>query len=54
MGPLVEELIFRGFILRYLTGRMPLLLAVGLTTGLFAIAHGWTPLFIDFFSSGWC
>jgi membrane protease YdiL (CAAX protease family) len=52
LGPLVEELIFRALILRYLSGRMPLLLAVGLTTGLFAIAHGWTPLFIDFFFLG--
>ncbi len=38
-APLVEELFFRGLILRGLTGRMPPYLAIGVSAVLFGLAH---------------
>ncbi|HYI43912.1 MAG TPA: type II CAAX endopeptidase family protein [Actinomycetota bacterium] len=52
VGPFVEELIFRGLLLRFAAARMPLFLAVVGTSALFAVAHGWTALFIVFFFLG--
>lgn len=52
VGPFVEELIFRGLLLRYAAGRMPVVLAVIGTSVLFAVAHGYTSLIVVFFLLG--
>ncbi len=54
-APFVEELFFRGFLLRYLRGRMPVLWAVVLSSALFSLAHfsyGQPTLFLPIFSTG--
>ncbi len=47
--PIVEELIFRGFLYKGLKSNMPKLLAALLTSGLFALAHGQLNVGIDTF-----
>lgn len=54
-APFVEELFFRGFLLRYLRGRMPIGWAVVLSSAIFSLAHfqyGQPTLFLPIFTTG--
>ncbi|GAC1573068.1 MAG: hypothetical protein NVS3B18_06340 [Candidatus Dormibacteria bacterium] len=54
-APFVEELFFRGFLLRYLRGRMPIGWAVVISSVIFSVAHfqyGQPTLFLPIFTTG--
>ncbi|WP_309380023.1 CPBP family intramembrane glutamic endopeptidase [Cerasicoccus frondis] len=50
VAPISEELLFRGFIYRYLKGRMPMVVAMVVSAGIFSLIHfNWlaaAPLFL--------
>jgi len=54
-APFVEELFFRGFLFRYLRGRVPIGWAVVISSAIFSVAHfqyGEPTLFLPIFTTG--
>ncbi|MDP9383468.1 MAG: CPBP family intramembrane metalloprotease [Chloroflexota bacterium] len=52
VAPLVEELVFRGLLYRYLRGRMSMWPAVLLSAALFAVAHVYRVIMLPLFIAG--
>ena len=52
LGPFVEEVLFRGLLLQWLAARKPEGAAILITSAVFAIAHGFSPLVVTYFLLG--